>query len=96
VGAESEEARRAIVHGRVQGVGFRMAVSEAAARIGGLRGFVRNLPDGTVEVVMSGSPERVERLSEFLRRGPPAARVTSIEHEPFKGLLPENGFRIDF
>ena len=68
----------AIVRGRVQGVGFRVFVYEEASRLG-LRGWVRNRPDGSVEVVATGDPALLERLMDRLRRGPPAARVDNVE-----------------
>ncbi len=68
----------ATVHGRVHGVGYRyFAVKEAAAL--GLRGFVRNVPDGTVEVVAEGPRPQLERFLDVLRRGPVAAHVSEVE-----------------
>jgi acylphosphatase len=68
----------AIVHGRVQGVFFRdFTYTEANAL--GLTGYVRNLPDGTVETVAEGSREALERLLEQIRVGPPAAQVVKLE-----------------
>lgn len=84
--------RRVIVHGRVQGVFFRDSVRRAAAREG-VAGSAANLADGTVEAVFEGTPESVEALVEFCRRGPPRAAVERIEvfeQEP-QGL---EGFRI--
>jgi acylphosphatase len=76
--------RRIVVHGRVQGVGFRLAVARlAAAR--GLAGWVRNRADGTVEAVLEGEPDDVEALVRFCREGPRGAaveRVESGEEEP--------------
>ena len=53
----------------------------------GLKGWVRNLPDGRVEVVAEGSKEAIRTLIEFLKRGPPLAKVENIEirEEPYKG-----------
>ena len=75
--------RRYRVSGRVQGVGFRWYVLRLAQR-DGLGGFVRNLPDGSVEVVASGNPPALERLAAALRSGPPHAQVddVSITDEP--------------
>ena len=68
----------AIVHGRVHGVGYRyFAVKEATPL--GLRGFVRNASNGTVEVVAEGPRPVLERLLDTLRRGPPAAHVSEVE-----------------
>ena len=68
----------AVVHGRVQGVFFRASVRDTAVRLG-LKGFARNLSDGTVEVVAEGSAKKLEELASFLYRGPPAAKVEKIE-----------------
>ena len=69
-----------IVRGRVQGVGFRFAAQRAGRTIG-VSGFVRNLANGDVEIVAQGDPERVERMIDWARRGPPAASVEKIEVE---------------
>lgn len=70
--------RRAIVHGHVQGVFFRDTTSrEAASR--GVVGWVRNLPDGTVEAVFEGEPEAVEAMLDFCREGPRGASVDRVE-----------------
>ncbi len=68
----------ALVHGRVQGVGYRMFVQTAAERLG-VVGYVRNLPDGTVEVMAQGTSERLETLLEHLRQGPFGATVREVE-----------------
>ncbi|HJZ60783.1 MAG TPA: acylphosphatase [Miltoncostaeaceae bacterium] len=70
--------RRVIVHGFVQGVGFRQSTWEAA-RAAGVAGWVRNRPDGTVEAALEGPPEAVERALAFLRRGPRGSRVDRVE-----------------
>ena len=66
------------VTGRVQGVFFRESTRREAAALG-LSGWVRNLQDGRVEAVFSGSRERCERALEFVRVGPPAASVTHVD-----------------
>ncbi|HET7379278.1 MAG TPA: acylphosphatase [Gaiellales bacterium] len=71
-------AVRYIVSGRVQGVGFRWFVMREAARLD-LAGYVRNLPDGTVEVVAQGAVAALVSLESGLRHGPPAARVDSVD-----------------
>jgi acylphosphatase len=68
---------RAIVYGRVQGVFFRAFVSRQAEKIG-LSGYVRNLPDGNVEVQAEGAKEDLEKLVAGLSAGPPAARVEKV------------------
>ncbi len=71
-------ARRIVVHGRVQGVGFRFATVEAAR---GLRvdGWVRNRRDGTVEAWLQGPEDAVLHAIDWARRGPPTARVARVE-----------------
>ncbi|HKE11824.1 MAG TPA: acylphosphatase [Myxococcota bacterium] len=70
--------RRLIVRGRVQGVAFRYATREKARALG-VDGWVRNLPDGSVEAVLEGAPRLVEALAAFCRIGPPAAQVERVE-----------------
>jgi len=67
----------ATVCGRVQGVFFRAFVEEHAQRLG-LKGYVRNLPSSDVEVVAEGERERVQKLIEYLKVGPPGARVYKV------------------
>lgn len=74
----SGTAIRAIVHGGVQGVGFRDATVTRAHELGVL-GWVRNLPDDTVQVHAEGTPETIEQLVGFLAQGPPAARVEHVD-----------------
>jgi acylphosphatase len=68
----------AIVRGHVQGVGYRVFVMEQALRLR-LTGYVRNLPDGEVEVVAEGSEEVLQTLLTLLRQGPPGALVREVE-----------------
>ncbi len=69
--------RRWVIRGRVQGVGFRWFVMSEAERLK-LGGYVRNLPDGSVEVVSQGPEEALEALERHLRRGPSHARVDDV------------------
>jgi acylphosphatase len=69
---------RAVVHGRVQNVGFRMFVLDAARGLG-LAGYVRNEYDGSVSVTAVGATDRLERLLTDLRRGPSQARVERVD-----------------
>lgn len=80
--------RRALVSGRVQGVCFRAYTRDAALRIG-LTGWVRNLPDGRVEALFEGAPEKVKELIDWLHRGSPGSRVERVEifEEPHRGDL---------
>jgi acylphosphatase len=71
-------ARRLVVRGRVQGVGFRQAAAWAAEECG-VAGWVRNRLDGTVEVFVQGEAGAVACAVDWCRRGPPAARVAAVE-----------------
>jgi acylphosphatase len=70
-------SRRYHVIGKVQGVYFRHSTRAQAERLG-LRGFARNLPDGSVEVLAHGSPAALEELRRWLQRGPELARVEAV------------------
>jgi acylphosphatase len=72
------ERLRVVVHGFVQGVGFRFAV-ERAARSRGVSGWVRNRPDGAVEAVFEGERADVEALVDLCRRGPRGAVVDRVD-----------------
>ena len=74
-------ALRAVVRGRVQGVGFREYVLNRA-RFLAVSGYVRNLPDGrSLEVVAEGTRSELEQLLSYLREGPRLARVDAVETE---------------
>ena len=73
-------ARRYIISGRVQGVGFRWFTQTAAAREN-IHGWVRNLSDGRVEAAAEGDAEAIDRFEAALRHGPPGARVEHLEIE---------------
>lgn len=75
------KAVRAVVRGRVQGVGFRFATVEEARRRG-VTGWVRNLPAGRVEVLAQGSESAVESLVAWLAAGPRLASVMDVEVAP--------------
>ncbi|BCS33556.1 acylphosphatase [Luteitalea sp. TBR-22] len=85
-------AMHVIVSGRVQGVGFRAFVADAA-RSEGLDGWVKNLPDGSVEVQAEGDVEALRRLEWKLWQGPPMSRVDEVATED---VVPTGatGFRI--
>lgn len=82
---------RVVVHGVVQGVGFRWACQEAAASRD-VQGWVRNRPDGAVEAVFEGAPAGVDAMVAWVGHGPRHARVTRVDvtHEEPEGLT---GFR---
>ena len=71
-------ARRLVIHGGVQGVGYRYAMVEAANEHG-VAGWVRNHRDGTVEALVQGETAAVEAVIAWCRRGPPAARVSRVD-----------------
>ncbi len=71
-------ARRYVISGRVQGVGFRFFTQEAAAREG-IQGWVRNAPDGRVEIEAEGDAEALDRFEHRVRHGPPGARVDRVD-----------------
>ncbi len=88
------QARRFVVRGRVQGVGFRWFV-EREAHILGIAGWVRNNTDGTVEMLAKGSPEQLKALRARLREGPRAARVDDVEEFEAQAAGPMTTFRIE-
>ena len=74
----TQAARHIIVHGMVQGVGFRYFVQRSGKKLG-LTGDVRNLPDSTVEIVVEGPIDRLETFIEEVRRGPAMACVERLD-----------------
>ena len=84
-------ARHFILSGRVQRVGFRWFTLEAAQREG-MTGWVRNLPDGRVEILAEGESEALERFERAIRQGPPGARVDEVETD----IQPPTGHHIGF
>ncbi len=79
------------IEGRVQRVWFRGWTVQEARRLG-LDGWVRNLPDGSVEAVFAGPDDRLREMVALCRRGPSHARVTKVEQVSFDGEI-EPGFR---
>lgn len=86
-------ARRYLIGGRVQGVGFRMFAQDAAA-VEGVHGYVCNLPDGRVEALVEGDQASVDRVERQLRRGPGGARVETFDVEPASPSYRATGFAI--
>ena len=86
-------ARRYLISGRVQGVGFRYFTEAAAAREG-LHGWVRNLPDGRVEIDVEGEADAVERFERNVRHGPPGARVQDVNVDDTVPQRRESGFSV--
>jgi acylphosphatase len=85
--------RRLRITGRVQGVGFRYAMQDEAARRG-VNGWVRNRSDGSVEALLQGEAEAVESLIAWARHGPPGARVTEIHAATDTELISGPGFQL--
>jgi acylphosphatase len=90
----TDQARRYVVRGRVQGVGFRWFV-EREAHILGIVGWVRNKADGSVEVLAMGTRDQLNGLRSRLREGPRAARVDDIEEFEAKPINGLTTFRIE-
>ena len=86
-------ARRLVISGRVQGVGFRYFTQNAAAREG-VAGWVENLPDGRVEVFVEGDEDAVTRVERAIRSGPPGARVDNVYVQDAEAAGALKGFRI--
>ena len=82
-------ARKFIIRGRVQGVGFRYFTVQAARRAG-VVGTVRNLPDGSVEAIAEGAPERLEAFRDEIARGPSYAFVSAVDEQE---MQPTNRYR---
>jgi acylphosphatase len=86
---------RFLVSGMVQGVFYRAATHEQAERLG-VSGWVRNLPDGGVEVRACGEDKVIDALEDWLRRGPPMARVVRVERQQIPAGEPAEGFTIKY
>ncbi|HEY6505427.1 MAG TPA: acylphosphatase [Chitinophagaceae bacterium] len=76
-----------IVTGKVQGVFYRQSTREKATA-SGITGEIKNMPDDTVHIVATGSPEQIEQFIEWCRQGPPKAKVTNV----FIAVLPLQSF----
>jgi len=72
-----------LISGRVQGVGFRHFTTVKARNLG-LKGWVKNLPDGRVEAVIQGEAEKINKMADLLRQGPPSASVREIKSGELK------------
>jgi acylphosphatase len=92
--SEDLAARRYLVRGRVQGVGFRYFAAHAAAGTG-VSGYARNLDDGRVEVYAVGTPAQLSELAGCLWKGPRWADVRGVD-ESEAAVLKYNGFRIEY
>jgi acylphosphatase len=88
-------ARRFIVKGTVQGVGFRYHAIRAARRLG-ITGTVRNLANGTVEAIAEGRPDDIRSFRAELERGPAGSRVTAVDEFELPPTGRYNGFDVTF
>jgi acylphosphatase len=86
-------AARFFVKGRVQGVWFRASTREQARTLG-VRGYARNLDDGRVEVLAAGDGAAIDALAQWLRQGPPNARVDAVDRESAREDEAGPGFEI--
>ena len=86
-------ARRYLVSGRVQGVGFRF-FADAVAQREGLHGWVRNLPDGRVEALAEGEADAIDRFEHAVRHGPSGARVEDVQIDHTTPSGRDTGFTI--
>lgn len=68
----------AFVSGMVQGVSFRSTTIKIAKSLG-IKGWIRNLPDNRVEIIAEGEKDKIDALIEFLKKGPPAAKVDNVD-----------------
>ena len=82
-------AKHLLIYGRVQGVGYRAWMVARAKQLG-LKGWVRNRTDGTVESVISSKPSAIEQMLAACHEGPLAARVTQVEAADWEGEITED------
>ena len=94
IAEQTTEARRFVVRGRVQGVGFRWFV-EREARTLGIAGWVRNNSDSSVEILAIGSRDQLSGLRSRLQQGPRAARVDAVEESEARPVSGLTNFRIE-
>jgi len=84
------------VSGRVQGVGFRYYTYNIALQLG-IKGWVKNMPDGSVRIIASGSVDNVYNLITYIKKGPPGARVESVAVTDYPETAEEfNNFTIRY
>ncbi|HIC33623.1 MAG TPA: acylphosphatase [Pseudomonadales bacterium] len=81
------------IYGRVQGVGYRQSAQSTATALE-VRGWVRNLPDGSVELAAEGSDGAVKNFLSWCHHGPRFAKVVSVEHSDEEPLGDSRGFQI--
>lgn len=84
-----------IIHGKVQGVNFRWVTYEKALQLN-LTGWVKNTPGRKVEAVFEGDEESLKEMLQFVKKGPPAARVTTVEEGWSETDIPYQEFTIEY
>jgi acylphosphatase len=85
----------AVIHGRVQGVGFRYYARSAAHHFG-VYGYVTNQYDGTVKVACEGSAPAVRKMREWLEHGPSSARVSAVELQWYAERRGYSSFTVEY
>lgn len=88
-----EQTIKITVSGQVQMVGYRWYAKRQADMLG-IRGYVRNLPHGEVQIVACGDKNSLETLMDYLRTGPSRARVDTLKYEPFDNDISLKDFQI--
>lgn len=84
--SDARRTVRLVARGRVQGVGYRFAAVREAERLA-ITGWVRNRADGSVEMLAQGRAEAIDALLAWTRRGPPGAKVASVEVSEGEGVF---------
>ena len=84
-----------MIHGLVQGVFFRSNARKVALDLG-LKGYARNMPDGTVEVVAEGPEDKIKELIEFCKKGPETAEVSKVDVNFEKPVNEFNSFEVRY
>ncbi|MBN1121512.1 MAG: acylphosphatase [Anaerolineae bacterium] len=92
---QTNQRLHAVVHGRVQGVNFRAYTAQQAAALG-LTGWIRNLPDGTVETIAEGPKEQLKKYEAYLHLGSPYAVVDSVSATYKEATNQFSDFRVRF
>ncbi len=94
-GVTAVKTVRIKVYGKVQGVGFRYYTLRQANKLG-VKGWVRNVQDGTVEIVAQGDPASLDRLSAAVKQGSPASKVKRIHVEEIDGMNRYSSFQVKY
>jgi len=90
-----DKAVHLLISGRVQGVFYRYTAQKVASRLG-IRGWIKNLPNGKVEVIAIGTPSAVDTFTAWCQEGPPGAQVSDVEVTPLPSPPELEGFSIRY